>query len=221
MRTPTLLAAACAALLAHQAAAQTELPATPQPQNLPGPAKLPAAPLPPSTPGPASSLYSHSALNIELGWGAPYGWGVSYAHLVGPSTDVTVGVGLGVGGKIGVGVRQYLAPMHKLSPYFGLNVARTGRLTNVSIDLDKGLPTEEHVVYSQRPAGVLHLRSGLRWQLGTVGLLGSLGYGVRFTGNPVEYGSGIFPSSRMRDIIDIISPGGLELSMGVAINLGR
>ncbi|UYZ65079.1 hypothetical protein [Hymenobacter weizhouensis] len=208
-------------LLAGQVAAQNELPSTPQPGNLPGPATrpAPAAPTPVFAPE-RTSLYSRSTLGIDLGWGAPYGWGISYAYLVGPGTDVTAGLGIGVGGKIGIGVRHYLAPLHKLSPYFGLNLARTGRVDEVTLTLDEGLPTEETVTYVQPPSGVLHLRSGLRWQPGRVGLLGTLGYGVRLSGDPATYAApGSTPSPRMRQLMRIIGPGGLEVSLGMAIAL--
>jgi hypothetical protein len=166
--------------------------------------------------------YSKSSLGVELGWSGPYGGlGVSYAHLVGPATDVTVGMGIGVGGKIGLGVRHFLSPTRALSPYIGLNVSRSGRINEVSLTLDEGMPTEESTVYSMAPSGIVHVRSGLRWQPGRVGLLGTLGYGIRFTGDPVSYANGLRPSQRMCDLIDIISPGGIEVSLGMSISLGH
>ncbi|MBC8085534.1 MAG: hypothetical protein H7Z21_20235, partial [Hymenobacter sp.] len=170
------------------------------------------------------STYRASALELNLGWGGPYGGlGLSYAHLIGPATDLNVGVGIGVGGKIGGGVRHFLSPAKRVSPYIGANVARSGRLTNVDLVLNEGQPSEERAIYSLAPSGVLHLRTGMRWQPGRAGLLGTLGYGVRFTGNPVTYvtSNGQLPSRQMRNIMNIISPGGLEISLGLSIGLGR
>lgn len=226
MRFSTLVLTAGSFLVAAQAMAQQELPTTPHPANLPSPATPPAtwrtapgAPAVPVVAAEPTSLYSKSTLGIDLGWGAPYGWGVSYAYLVSPHVDATAGMGVGVGGKIGIGVRYYVSPLAKLSPYFGLNVARTGRIDDVTLTLDEDLPTEETVQYSQVPSGVLHLRSGLRWQPGNVGLIGTLGYGFRLSGDPARYTSNQPPSTRMQNTVRLIGPGGLELSLGLAIGL--
>jgi hypothetical protein len=215
-----LLTAALALLVAGRATAQTELNSLPQPGNLParGAQPAPASSAAYQTP---ATRYAKSTLGLDLGWGGPFGWGLSYAHLLGPGTDVQVGLGVGIGGKIGVGVRHFLAPTRKLSPYFGLSVSRTGRIDEFTLTLDEGMPTEEYARLTQRPTGVLHFRSGLRWQPGRVGLLGTLGYGARFTGNPAEYAPGITPSPRMRDWVRIMGPGGVEVSLGLAIGLGR
>ncbi|RAK65925.1 hypothetical protein DLM85_14540 [Hymenobacter edaphi] len=211
-------------MTAFGAAAQTELPSRPDPTVPPARPAPAAAPVmapykAPTLPG----LYSTNTLGIELGWGAPYGWGVQYAYLVTPHLDVNAGLGLGLGGKIGVGARYYLRPDRRVTPYFGAALARTGRIENVDMSLVVGA-REEKANFSFRPSGVLHLRGGLRWQPGTVGLLGTLGYGARITGDPVvfndtySYGT---PSQEMVNFVRALSAGGLEVSVGVFFNLGR
>jgi hypothetical protein len=170
------------------------------------------------------SSYHKSALNIDLGWGGPYGGlGVSYAYLVGPSTDINAGVGIGFGGKIGIGVRQYLSPARRLSPYLGINVSRSGRIGDMNLTLNEDQPNEEKATVRLEPSALLHLRSGLRWQPGRVGLVGTLGYGVRLSNDPASYTyvNGQQPSKQMRTIVNILSPGGLEISIGMSIGLGR
>ena len=220
MKTATVLTSLLAVALSVPALAQTELntrpPLTPS-------SPIDRSALPP-TPLADPNLYPTSSLGIDLGWGGPYGGlGFSYAYLIGQKFDINAGVGLGVGGKIGVGARYFLTPTRRLSPYFGFNLSRTGRLENVDIVLDEGTPNEEKAIFSQAPSGVAHMRAGVRWQPGRVGLIGTLGYGARFTGDPVTYASpnGQFPSQRMRNLIDIVSPGGLEISLGMSIGLGR
>ncbi|GAB3839292.1 hypothetical protein [Hymenobacter jeollabukensis] len=216
-------AAALAVFTAFGAAAQTELHSRPDPSARPAqPASPPTAMAPyqaPALPG----LYSTSTLGIELGWGAPYGWGMQYAYLVTPNLDLNAGLGLGLGGKIGVGARYYLHPERRVTPYFGAALARTGRIDNVDMSLMVG-SREEKANFSFKPSGVLHLRGGLRWQPGTVGLLGTLGYGARLTGDPVvfndtySYGT---PSREMVNFVRALTAGGVEVSIGVLFNLGR
>lgn len=224
MKISTVLATLLVVAAGVPAIAQTELNSRPVAPPTPSPAPgVRSNPPALQTAGPADlHRYSKSSLGLELGWSGPYGGlGVSYAHLVGPATDVTVGMGIGVGGKIGLGVRHFLSPTRALSPYIGLNVSRSGRINEVTLTLDEGMPTEESTVYSMAPSGIVHVRSGLRWQPGRVGLLGTLGYGIRFTGDPVSYANGLRPSQRMCDLIDIISPGGIEVSLGMSISLGH
>lgn len=218
LKSSTLLFAATLALLiSGRAAAQTELNSVPQPGRT-GPATAPAptpyAPATLTTADPAPRY--RSSLSLELGWGAPYGFGLTYGRQLTPNFDVNAGLGIGVGAKIGVGTRYYFNPQRALTPYIGANLVRTGRLDQVSVDLNG-----EQAVYSMRPSGVLHLRGGLRWQPGRVGLLGTLGYGARFTGNPVSYDPGYNPSQQLRDLVQVISPGGVEFSVGLVIGLGR
>ncbi len=89
------------------------------------------------------------------------------------------------------------------------------------VALNEGTPSQEETSYSLAPSGVLNLRSGLRWQPGRVGLLGTLGYGVRLTEDPITYSSNQMPSRQMRDLVEAISPGGLEITLGMSIGLGQ
>ncbi|OWP63243.1 hypothetical protein CDA63_10335 [Hymenobacter amundsenii] len=157
-----------------------------------------------------------SSLGLEMGWGAPYGLGVIYAYNVSPAFDVNVGAGIGVGAKIGVGARYYFRPDHAFTPYVGVNLVRTGRLENVNVDLNG-----EEAIYSMSPSAVAHLRGGIRWQPGRIGLLGTVGYGSRLTGDPVTYDPAYYPSPSLRDLVQTISPGGVEFSVGMVIGLGR
>lgn len=221
MRVFTTLATLLAVATAVPALAQTELntrpPATPS-----SPVERSSQYPTPNAQPIRESLYRTSSLGIDLGWGGPYGGlGFYYAHLLGPGTDINAGFGLGVGGKLGVGVRHFFSPAKSLSPYVGANLSRSGRIDEFTLTIDEGMPTQEATIFTLAPSGVLNLRSGLLWQLGRVGLLGTLGYGVRFTGNPATYKSGQFPSQRMRNTVEAISPGGLEISLGMSIGLGQ
>lgn len=219
MKVSVILSALLVVSACLPVAAQTEL--TPQP-TAPVPATNPRA-VPMARPIDLSN-YRVSSLGVDLGYGGPYGGlGFSYAHMVTPNVDLNVGLGIGIGGKIGFGARYFVSPHKRVSPYLGANISRTSRIDDVNITLDEGLPTEERVRYSVAPTGLLHLRGGLRWQPGRVGLLGTLGYGIRFAGDPVVYttATGQAPSSRMRTMVDFLSPGGLEISLGMSIGLGR
>lgn len=169
--------------------------------------------------------YPKSSLDIALGWGAPTGgFGLSYTHMVGSSWDASVGVGLGIGLKTAVGTRFFVLPDRNWSPYFGLGVSHTGRIDDVEFSYTNtvnGVTTTEEGKYTQHGTGVLHLRTGVRWQPKRVGLIGSVGYGVRFTGNPIEYAPGYYPSHDYREIAQLFSPGGLEISLGMSIGLSR
>lgn len=221
MRIFTSLASLLTVALAVPALAQTELNTRPP--------ATPSSPVERSTqyPAPAAqpspeSRYRTSSLGIDLGWGGPYGGlGFYYAHLLGPGTDINAGFGIGVGGKLGIGVRHFFSPAKALSPYIGANLSRSGRIDEVRMALNEGMPSEEIAYYNLAPSGVLNLRSGLRWQPGRVGLLGTLGYGILVTGNPVSYTSGQYPSRQMQDLVDVVSPGGLEITLGMSIGLGQ
>ena len=218
MKFTTLLPALFLLAASLPVAAQTEL--TPEPATAPA-ANPPAVPM--ARPIDLSN-YRASSLGVDLGWGGPYGGlGFSYARMVTPNVDLNVGLGVGFGGKIGIGARYFVSPNKRVSPYLGANISRSGRIDDVNITLDKGLPTEEQARYNMAPSGLLHLRGGVRWQPGRVGLLGTLGYGIRFAGDPIVYATstGQEPSSRMRNMVDIFSPGGLEISLGMSIGLGR
>ncbi|MBW3129092.1 MULTISPECIES: hypothetical protein [Hymenobacter] len=164
------------------------------------------------------STYRTSSLSVVLGWGTPYGWGLEYSHLLQPNWDVNVGLGVGIsGGKIGVGTRYYLSPERKFSPFFGANLVRSGRIDNIELDVNG-----EHTEYSIRPNALLHLRSGLRWQPGHVGLMGTLGYGARLSNDPIVYSTSYpTPSPMLRNWANSFGPGGIEISLALVIGLGR
>lgn len=157
-----------------------------------------------------------SSLGLELGWGAPYAFGLTYAYQVSPAFDINAGAGIGVGAKIGVGARYYFRPNHSFTPYVGVNLVRTGRLDNMNVELNG-----EKAIYSMSPSAVAHLRGGIRWQPGRIGLLATVGYGSRFTGDPVTYDPAYYPTLNLRNLVQTISPGGLEFSVGMVIGLGR
>ncbi|KUG09651.1 hypothetical protein [Solirubrum puertoriconensis] len=218
MITPTIRAIGAAFSLAVFTTlplqAQSELAAKPDTS------RLTARPLPPPAASAAAGrppLYRPSSLGMSLGWGAPYGWGFEYSQLVSPNLEVNGGLGVGLGGKIGVGVRYYIEPTKRVSPFFGANLARSGRFANVTLAID-----DEEVQYSLRPSGVLHLRTGLRWQPGRFGMLGTFGYGLVFTGDPATYHYATYgrPSKEMRSLVRFFGPGGPEVSLGFLIGLG-
>ena len=211
------LAGGLAYLTMSQAQSQTELNSLPQPGTVTSqPSPAPAYPQLPLRPTNEEDPRYQGSLALELGWGAPYGFGVSYAHYLSPNWDINGGLGIGVGGKIGIGTRYFINPSRAFTPYVGANLVRTGRLDQVTVDLNG-----EEAVYSMSASGTLHLRGGLRWQPGRIGLLATGGYGVRLTGNPVTYDPAYNPSRQLRNLVDIISPGGVELSVGIVIGLGR
>ncbi|WP_400191876.1 hypothetical protein [Hymenobacter sp. B81] len=184
-------------------------------------AATPPSAAPPSVPQPTSptsfSPFRTSSLALSLGWGAPYGFGLEYAYLVSSHVDVNAGAGLGLGGKIGVGARYYLTTERAFTPYVGANLVRSGGIDNVRLSVDN-----EETEYRLCPSGVLHLRGGLRWQPGHVGISGTVGQGLRLGGNPVEFSPNYpAPSVRLRNAARILSPGGLEVSVALHIGLGR
>lgn len=217
-RYPIAGAAALLLLAATAHAQQQQLPQSPQPTQQQQPYQQPAYQYTyPQSGQPPASLYRRSALGITLGWGAPYGWGFDYAHMVSPRVDVNAGFGLGLSGaKIGVGSRFYVAPEKKVSPYFGANLVLSSATDN-TLDVDG-----DYTEYTTKANAVLNLRTGLRWQPGRVGLLGTLGYGVRLGADPIVYSySTPNPAPLTRDVAQAIGPGGLELSLGLSIGLGR
>ncbi|RTQ45252.1 hypothetical protein EJV47_25580 [Hymenobacter gummosus] len=207
-----------AVFTAPEALAQTELSNRPDPAAAPArpaaPYVAPAAPAPP----PMEGYYPANAIGLEIGWGGPYGGlGAHYARMVSRNVDINAGLGIGLGGKIGVGARYFVRPDKQVSGYFGASVARSGRISNVDVTVNN-----EQANYSMNPSGVLHLRGGLRWQPGKVGLLGTVGYGLRFTGDPVVYNTTYYgqPSQQLRDVVNVLTPGGVEFSLGVLFGFG-
>ena len=232
--TRSFLAALGIALAATAAQAQS----TPPPPSLPSapsaPATTaPAAPAPAATPAnqgvpaaqpvPTASARSYppSSLTFSLGWGAPYAFGLEFSHMMTPNLDLNAGVGIGVtGGKIGVGTRYYFSPQRKISPFVGANLVRTGGIDAITIEVDNGGQLE-FVECRFNPSTQFHLRGGIRWQpTFRFGMIGAVGYGINLGGSPVVYLNGQ-PSQFARDVIEIIAPGGVEVSLGFAIGLGR
>lgn len=200
------------------ASAQTELPNRPDPASAPARPTMPYV-APAAVPATLVGTYPANAIGLELGWGGPYGGlGAHYARMVSRHVDVNAGLGIGLGGKIGAGARYYFRPDAQVSGYLGANLARSGRIDNVNVTLNA-----EQANYSIKPSGVLHLRGGLRWQPGKVGLLGTVGYGLRVTGDPVVFNdTGLYgpPSQQMRNLVNVLTPGGLEFSVGVLFGFG-
>ncbi|WP_375434735.1 hypothetical protein [uncultured Hymenobacter sp.] len=225
MRIITALATLLVVAAGVPALAQTELNTPPTvPTTSPKPGVRTSRPPVPIARPTDLSAYRTSTLGIDLGWGGPYGGlGINYAYLIGSATDINVGVGYGFGSKISIGVRQYLSPASRLSPYLGINLTRSGMLDSLNVTLDEGKPTEEQAIIRLAKSTQLHLRAGVRWQPSRVGLIGTVGYGVRLSGDPATYTTptGQQASNRMRNTWGILSPGGLEISFGMSIGLGR
>ena len=171
--------------------------------------------------------YPRTSLGLTLGWGAPYGWGLDVSHLISRRLDLNAGVGASITGtKIGVGTTYYLAPEHRVSPFFGANLVHSGGRKNLYVSessraFDHTFTSSEQAHINFLSTNLLHLRSGLRWQpTPRFALLGTLGYGFVLGNEPIEYLE--VPSREsLRDIVRFQSPGGLEVSMGLAFALSR
>lgn len=185
---------------------------------------------------PVTTRYRAWAIGLTpVGWDAPYGFGIELSHLVTRRLDVNVGTGIGLSGtKLGVGARYFLAPEKRVSSYFGLNVVRSGGWDEMELREGGGDDWYEGDGYrvgtlTVKPTTVLHLRYGLRWQPGKrpghVGILGTVGYGVRVSGNPMVYrmDPGYDKPDSFEQMLDrsIYAPGGIELSLGLSIGLGQ
>ncbi|WP_345221650.1 hypothetical protein [Hymenobacter koreensis] len=179
-----------------------------------------------------STRYRATSIGISTGWNAPYAAGLELSHFITRQLDLNVGVGTGLSGKkFGVGARYFVAPERRLSPYFGLNAVYSPGRRDIEVN---SLPATS-VFASDRigtlevlPTAVLHLRSGLRWQPGKkpgrVGLLGSIGYGIR-SRNPMRYtmyeGEAEPSPESKQNYRFVFAPGGVELSLGLSIGLGQ
>ena len=166
--------------------------------------------------------YPQSSIGLALGWGAPYGWGADYSYMVTPNLDINAGLGLGIGFKMGLGTRYYFAPQRKVSPFIGANLVHTTGIDNVDLTVNANTSSAEQTRVSFKPSNQLHLRGGVRWQpTFRFAMIGALGYGARLSGDPVTYAPGYEPYYKStRDMVDIIAPGGVEISVGVAFGLG-
>lgn len=185
---------------------------------------------PAAFPAPATttSRYPTASLGLALGYGAPYGWGVDFSVMVLPKLDVNVGLGASItGGKIGVGSRYYFSPERKLSPFVGANLVYSSGFNHLNITTNNQVSSGGYnynnydLIVNFKSTSLLHLRGGVRWQpTYRFALLGAVGYGIVLGGDPVEYVSGDF-SQGNRNLVNIFSPGGIELSTGVAFGLGH
>lgn len=182
-----------------------------------------------------TTRYRATALNFTpVGWDAPYGFGVELSHFVTRRTELNAGAGVNLSGsKLGLGVRYYTAPQRRVSPYFGLNVVQSGGRSEMEIiegggdDWWEG-DGEVVTVLSVKSTTLVHLRTGLRWQPGRapgrVGLIGSIGYGIRVSGNPMVYDVVNYPEPDNTDQWAhrfVYAPGGFEMSLGLSIGLGQ
>lgn len=174
-----------------------------------------------------ASRYPTASVGLTLGYGAPYGWGVDFSFMAQPNLDVNVGLGFSLtGGKLGVGTRYYFAPERKVSPFVGGNLVYSTGLNHVTISTNSQngyggyySSSNDDVVVNFKSTGLLHLRGGMRWQpTQRFGLIGALGYGIVLGGDPVEYVDG---TQGRRTLVNIFSPGGVELSVGVAFAMGH
>jgi hypothetical protein len=118
-----------------------------------------------------------------------------YARQLFPAMDISAGAGVGVGTKLGVGMRLYLLPRKRLTPYIGLNYVRNGKISERELMLDG-----EKAVYSVGASQLSHLGAGLRWQPGRIGLLATTGYGgYILSRRPISYSYPLYtyPSTRL------------------------
>lgn len=187
------------------------------------PTVQPAAPAAPAASYAPARSYPKSSIGLSLGWNAPYALGVDYSYLLTPNLDVNAGMGIGVGTKIGIGTRYYFAPARKVSPFIGANLVHSGGIDNMELTIEEANVGSETVSgISFQPTSLLHLRGGIRWQPAfRFGFIGALGYAARLSGNPVRYSPGNEPQRQFsRDVIDLTAPGGVEISLGIAIGLG-
>lgn len=173
--------------------------------------------------------YRRASLGFDAGWGAPTGWGLTYSHLIGERTDWTFGAGLGISGaKVGVGLRWYVAPTRRVSPWFGTALALSGGMSDLSVSADGGGDDDldwfsssrtSAERYSIRSGWTVHVRSGLRWQPGRVGFLGSLGYSQRLGRDPFRFPDTMIAADRR--LARALGPGGVEVALGIVVGLGQ
>jgi hypothetical protein len=162
-----------------------------------------------------------------MGWGAPYGWSIDYSYMVTPKLDLNAGVGFSItGAKIGIGTRYYFAPQKKVSGFIGANLVHNSGMDRLTFsdtnnnNYGYGYSYVDHAIVNYKPSALLHLRGGMRWQPAyRFAMIGALGYGIPLSGNLVQYVEE--PTSQsIRDAVNLLSPGGFEISVGVAFGLG-
>ena len=199
-------------------------------QDTPAPV-APPVPAPAAAPAPApvaASRYPATALGLGLGWGTPYGWGVELSHMVTSNLDLNAGAGITItGGKLGVGTRYYFTPERRVSAYVGGNLVHSTGWDNLHITNNSSSTNSGRTYYSNgtdavvnyKSTNLLHLRGGVRWQpIRRFAMLGGLGYGIVLGGETVEYVSGSYDQVA-RDAANILAPGGVEFSFGIAFGL--
>jgi hypothetical protein len=156
---------------------------------------------------------------LSLGWGAPYATGVEMAYRFRPSLDGNIGVGVGASGaKIGGGVRFYVPSRTRNQFFVGTNLV----YSYADIDLDLELDGVEGR-YRMHSSTLLHIRAGLHRQFRRNALQFGLGYGAVLAPHPViklvpGYGPG---SATLRDMVELVGPGGAEVSVSFLFGLGR
>ncbi|WP_460500203.1 hypothetical protein, partial [Hymenobacter agri] len=175
-----------------------------------------------------ASRYPATTLGLGLGWGAPYGWGIELSHMVTTRLDVNGGLGFTItGGKFGIGTRYFFHPERKVSAFVGGNLVystglRDVRITTKSTSTNGGSTyynTGDDARVSYLATPLVHGRVGVRWQpIRRFGTLGAVGYGVALVRDPYEYTSGSYNPSA-RDFARLLSPGGVEISYGIAFGL--
>ncbi|GGF13174.1 hypothetical protein GCM10011383_25440 [Hymenobacter cavernae] len=158
-------------------------------------------------------------LGLSVGWGAPYATGVEMAYRFQPNLDANVGVGLGSSGaKLGVGARFYVPSRTRSHLFVGTHIVYS--YAGIDMDTDyNGVQGRYHLHSST----LLHLRGGLHRQFRRNALQIALGYGTVLSPHPVielvpGYGPG---SATSKQILEIIGPGGLEVSFSFLFGLGR
>ena len=151
-----------------------------------------------------------------FGWGAPYGFGIEGSFYIIPHANITGGIGISMSGvKIGVGTKYFFKPFERLSPFIGANLSYSGGMSNLNVSIN-----QDTAVYGIDPANFVSLRTGFRYDTGSIYIYGNLGYGIPISGGKSHYQSGSTLES-ISDLAEIIEPGGLEISISIGIRLSR
>ena len=156
---------------------------------------------------------------LSLGWGAPYGGGVEVAYRFRPSLDGNIGVGIGSSGaKLGGGVRYYVPSRTRNQLFVGTNLV----YSYADIDLDLEMDGVEGR-YRMHSSTLLHVRAGLHHQYRRNAMQFTLGYGTVVAPHAaIEFVPGYGPgSATMRDMVKLVGPGGVEVSISFLFGLGR
>ena len=148
-------------------------------------------------------------------------------HFITRRLELNAGAGASITGiKVGISATYYLAPEHRVSPFFGAALAHSGGRRDVYVHeahrlFDHTFTSSEAAHVNFLSVNLVHLRSGWRWQLTpSCALFGTIGYSVVLGDDPVEYLEAPARQS-LRDAVRVQSPGGLEISIGLALALSR